>query len=152
MGTRCSVFDKLSSVLVGLSFCNVTRTCGVLRSRTLWVLSSSPRGRKNEYTIRIHTCSIQIYLKKQLTKLHLLVQQMCTLPFVIYMLSIFFSCIIWYSISFWKTNRSWKKQNKEMAVRVQFENSNEVGVFSKLTNAYCLVGIGASENFYRWAN
>ncbi|XP_074616126.1 eukaryotic translation initiation factor 6-like [Acropora palmata] len=35
-----------------------------------------------------------------------------------------------------------------MAVRVQFENSNEVGVFSKLTNAYCLVGIGASENFY----
>ena len=36
-----------------------------------------------------------------------------------------------------------------MAVRAQFENSNEVGVFSKLTNAYCLVGIGASENFYR---
>lgn len=35
-----------------------------------------------------------------------------------------------------------------MAVRAQFENSNEVGVFSKLTNAYCLVGIGASENFY----
>lgn len=37
----------------------------------------------------------------------------------------------------------------QMAVRAQFENSNEVGVFSKLTNAYCLVGIGASENFYR---
>ncbi|KAL9974084.1 hypothetical protein ACROYT_G011084 [Oculina patagonica] len=35
-----------------------------------------------------------------------------------------------------------------MAVRAQFENSNEVGVFAKLTNAYCLVGIGASENFY----
>lgn len=35
-----------------------------------------------------------------------------------------------------------------MAVRAQFENSNEVGVFSKLTNAYCLVAIGASENFY----
>jgi len=35
-----------------------------------------------------------------------------------------------------------------MAVRVQFENSNEIGVFSKLTNAYCLVGIGGSENFY----
>lgn len=35
-----------------------------------------------------------------------------------------------------------------MAVRVQFENSNEVGVFSKLTNSYCLVAIGGSENFY----
>ena len=35
-----------------------------------------------------------------------------------------------------------------MAVRAQFENSNEVGVFSKLTNAYCLVSIGGSENFY----
>ncbi|KAK9510481.1 hypothetical protein O3M35_005260 [Rhynocoris fuscipes] len=35
-----------------------------------------------------------------------------------------------------------------MAVRVQFENNNEVGVFSKLTNAYCLVAIGGSENFY----
>lgn len=30
----------------------------------------------------------------------------------------------------------------------QFENSNEIGVFSKLTNAYCLVAIGGSENFY----
>lgn len=37
-----------------------------------------------------------------------------------------------------------------MAVRVQFENSNEVGVFSKLTNSYCLVAIGGSENFYRY--
>jgi translation initiation factor 6 (eIF-6) len=36
-----------------------------------------------------------------------------------------------------------------MAVRVQFENNNEVGVFSKLTNSYCLVAIGGSENFYR---
>lgn len=35
-----------------------------------------------------------------------------------------------------------------MAVRVQFENNNEIGVFSKLTNAYCLVAIGGSENFY----
>ncbi|KAK7791283.1 hypothetical protein R5R35_005595 [Gryllus longicercus] len=35
-----------------------------------------------------------------------------------------------------------------MAFRVQFENNNEVGVFSKLTNAYCLVAIGGSENFY----
>ena len=37
-----------------------------------------------------------------------------------------------------------------MAVRAQFENSNEVGVFAVLTNAYCLVGIGAAQNFYRW--
>lgn len=35
-----------------------------------------------------------------------------------------------------------------MAVRAQFENSNELGVFSRLTNAYCLVAIGGSENFY----
>ncbi|KAK9298663.1 hypothetical protein QLX08_008129 [Tetragonisca angustula] len=35
-----------------------------------------------------------------------------------------------------------------MSVRVQFENNNEVGVFSKLTNSYCLVAIGGSENFY----
>lgn len=35
-----------------------------------------------------------------------------------------------------------------MAVRCQFENSNDVGVFSKLTNAYALVAVGGSENFY----
>eukprot|EP00252_Welwitschia_mirabilis_P025780 TRINITY_DN81_c0_g1_i4.p1 TRINITY_DN81_c0_g1~~TRINITY_DN81_c0_g1_i4.p1 ORF type:complete len:246 (+),score=42.74 TRINITY_DN81_c0_g1_i4:315-1052(+) len=35
-----------------------------------------------------------------------------------------------------------------MATRTQFENCNEVGVFSKLTNKYCLVAIGGSENFY----
>ncbi|PKC69151.1 eukaryotic translation initiation factor 6 [Rhizophagus irregularis] len=35
-----------------------------------------------------------------------------------------------------------------MAVRAQFENSNELGVFSRLTNSYCLVAIGGSENFY----
>ena len=35
-----------------------------------------------------------------------------------------------------------------MANRCQFENSNDVGVFAKLTNAYCLVSIGGSENFY----
>lgn len=35
-----------------------------------------------------------------------------------------------------------------MAYRVQFENNNEVGVFSKLTNSYCIVAIGGSENFY----
>lgn len=37
-----------------------------------------------------------------------------------------------------------------MAVRVQFENNNEVGVFAKLTNSYCLVAIGGAENFYRY--
>lgn len=37
-----------------------------------------------------------------------------------------------------------------MAVRAQFEGNNEVGVFAKLTNAYCLVAIGGSENFYRY--
>jgi len=35
-----------------------------------------------------------------------------------------------------------------MAVRAQFEGNNEIGVFSKLTNNYCLVAIGGSENFY----
>lgn len=35
-----------------------------------------------------------------------------------------------------------------MAVRCQFENNNEIGVFSTLTNAYCLVAVGGSENFY----
>jgi len=35
-----------------------------------------------------------------------------------------------------------------MATRAQFENSNEIGVFAKLTNAYCLTAIGGSENFY----
>ncbi|CAL4964130.1 unnamed protein product [Urochloa decumbens] len=35
-----------------------------------------------------------------------------------------------------------------MASRVKFENSCEVGVFARLTNAYCLVPPGASEGFY----
>jgi translation initiation factor 6 len=35
-----------------------------------------------------------------------------------------------------------------MASRIVFENSNEIGCFSKLTNSYCLVGSGGSENFY----
>lgn len=38
-----------------------------------------------------------------------------------------------------------------MAVRAQYGGSNEVGVFAKLTNAYCLVGYGGAENFYRCA-
>lgn len=36
-----------------------------------------------------------------------------------------------------------------MAVRASFENNCEVGCFAKLTNTYCLVAIGGSENFYR---
>eukprot|EP00039_Didymoeca_costata_P001931 m.56334 g.56334 ORF g.56334 m.56334 type:complete len:247 (+) comp11032_c0_seq3:147-887(+) len=35
-----------------------------------------------------------------------------------------------------------------MAIRTQFEGSNEVGCFAKLTNKYCLVALGASETFY----
>lgn len=30
----------------------------------------------------------------------------------------------------------------------QFENSSEIGVFAKLTNAYCIVAPGASQHFY----
>jgi len=37
---------------------------------------------------------------------------------------------------------------RRMANRVQFENNNEVGVFSRLTNAYAIVAQGAAENFY----
>lgn len=36
-----------------------------------------------------------------------------------------------------------------MALRAQFENNDDIGVFSKLTNAYCIVGIGGAETFYR---
>ncbi|CAG8761255.1 24369_t:CDS:2, partial [Gigaspora rosea] len=36
----------------------------------------------------------------------------------------------------------------ELLIGAQFENSNEIGVFSRLTNSYCLVAIGGSENFY----
>jgi len=35
-----------------------------------------------------------------------------------------------------------------MAVRASFESNNEVGVFAKLTNSYCLVALGGSTNFY----
>ncbi|XP_043699553.1 eukaryotic translation initiation factor 6-2-like [Telopea speciosissima] len=35
-----------------------------------------------------------------------------------------------------------------MAIRLQFENSCDIGVFSKLTNAYCLVATEGPENFY----
>eukprot|EP00064_Thunnus_orientalis_P020578 superscaffoldBa00005731_g20717 len=35
-----------------------------------------------------------------------------------------------------------------MAVRASFEKNNEIGCFAKLTNSYCLVAVGGSENFY----
>lgn len=35
-----------------------------------------------------------------------------------------------------------------MVVKIQFENSNDIGVFSKLTNSYCLVSNAGSESFY----
>ncbi|VDM80518.1 unnamed protein product [Strongylus vulgaris] len=35
-----------------------------------------------------------------------------------------------------------------MALRVDYEGSNDVGVFCTLTNSYCLVGIGGTQNFY----
>jgi len=35
-----------------------------------------------------------------------------------------------------------------MAVRAQFENSSDIGVFSKLTNSYCLTALASSTNFY----
>jgi translation initiation factor 6 len=37
-----------------------------------------------------------------------------------------------------------------MAVRCQFENSPEIGVFSTLTNSYCVVALGEAENFYSY--
>ena len=33
-------------------------------------------------------------------------------------------------------------------LRTHFENNNEIGAFANLTNSYCLVAIGGSENFY----
>ncbi|KAF8561710.1 hypothetical protein P879_06622 [Paragonimus westermani] len=36
-----------------------------------------------------------------------------------------------------------------MALRTHFEGHNDVGVFTKLTNNFCLVSVGGSENFYR---
>ncbi|KNH04376.1 eukaryotic translation initiation factor 6 [Perkinsela sp. CCAP 1560/4] len=35
-----------------------------------------------------------------------------------------------------------------MALRIRFEASDDIGVFSRLTNAYCLVAMNASQNFY----
>merc|ERR1711934_397420 len=41
-----------------------------------------------------------------------------------------------------------KPSKDNMAIRCAFENNCEVGVWSKLTNKYCLVGIGGQENFF----
>uniref|UniRef100_A0A0K0E913 Eukaryotic translation initiation factor 6 n=1 Tax=Strongyloides stercoralis TaxID=6248 RepID=A0A0K0E913_STRER len=35
-----------------------------------------------------------------------------------------------------------------MAVRCDYEGCNDIGVFTLLTNTYCLVGIGNSQNFF----
>eukprot|EP01129_Flabellula_baltica_P005543 TRINITY_DN2017_c0_g1_i1.p1 TRINITY_DN2017_c0_g1~~TRINITY_DN2017_c0_g1_i1.p1 ORF type:complete len:257 (-),score=72.49 TRINITY_DN2017_c0_g1_i1:39-773(-) len=39
-----------------------------------------------------------------------------------------------------------------MAIRTQFENSNDIGVFAKLTNSYCLLGYGQSEYYSVFEN
>jgi len=39
-----------------------------------------------------------------------------------------------------------------MAIRAQFENSSEIGVFAKLTNSYCLLSSGGSEHFKVFEN
>ncbi len=40
------------------------------------------------------------------------------------------------------------QKHSKMAHRANFENSNELGCFSILTNSYCIVASGGSENFY----
>jgi len=39
-----------------------------------------------------------------------------------------------------------------MAIRTQFENSSEIGVFSKLTNGYCLLAVGGSDHYKVFEN
>lgn len=39
-----------------------------------------------------------------------------------------------------------------MANRAQFESSNDIGVFARLTNAYCIVALGGAENFYSYVS
>lgn len=39
-----------------------------------------------------------------------------------------------------------------MAIRCAFENSSEIGVFARLTNAYCLLAYGGSEKFKLFEN
>jgi translation initiation factor 6 len=35
-----------------------------------------------------------------------------------------------------------------MALRTRFESSDDIGVFAKLTNSFCLLGLGSSRTFY----
>lgn len=35
-----------------------------------------------------------------------------------------------------------------MVIKTRYQSSSEIGVFSLLTNSYCLVGLGGCENFY----
>lgn len=35
-----------------------------------------------------------------------------------------------------------------MAIRCRYESSNDVGSYARLTNTYCLTGLGGSENFF----
>ena len=37
---------------------------------------------------------------------------------------------------------------KQSVIGIQFENNSDIGVFSKLTNSYCLAAIQGSTNFY----
>jgi len=36
-----------------------------------------------------------------------------------------------------------------MAIRVQFENSSEIGVFARITNSYCVLAMGSSQEHFR---
>jgi len=44
------------------------------------------------------------------------------------------------------------KQQQIMAIRTQFENSNDVGVYTRLTNSYCLIGHGTVERYHAFDN
>ena len=44
--------------------------------------------------------------------------------------------------------RTVRGQPADMAQRAGYESSSDIGVFAKLTNAYCLTAIGGSQNFY----
>eukprot|EP01126_Amoeba_proteus_P038359 TRINITY_DN3994_c0_g1_i1.p1 TRINITY_DN3994_c0_g1~~TRINITY_DN3994_c0_g1_i1.p1 ORF type:complete len:215 (-),score=25.29 TRINITY_DN3994_c0_g1_i1:47-691(-) len=39
-----------------------------------------------------------------------------------------------------------------MAIRAQFESHNDIGVFTKLTNSYCLLALGGSEHYKVFEN